>query len=81
MHSCENATKNEKDSDERPIPCETCGLNFACQSRLNRHRRVQTGEKPHVCDICKKCFSSKSYLKVHFRTHINEKPFSCSICS
>jgi uncharacterized Zn-finger protein len=67
--------------DERPYPCETCGMAFKKSSHLKQHIRRHTGEKPFQCEICLRSFATRGVLNTHINTHSSIKNYRCDICS
>ncbi|XP_074644292.1 uncharacterized protein LOC141901108 [Tubulanus polymorphus] len=67
-------------TDERPFPCNLCGMRFRTKNNAMTHMRCHTGEKPFQCVECKKSFATKSTLDQHQATHSNNRPFLCDIC-
>ncbi|KAM4642080.1 uncharacterized protein O3C94_016454 [Discoglossus pictus] len=60
--------------------CSDCGKCFISNSRLVKHKCVDTRERLFACSECGKCFSKASSLNEHKRIHTGEKPFACSDC-
>jgi len=66
--------------DQRPYPCETCGMAFKKSSHLKQHIRRHTGEKPFQCEICLRAFATRGVLNTHINTHSSNN-YRCNICS
>lgn len=79
--------KNNNDNnnlEEKMIPfyfCDSdnCNKSFLCQSKLNRHKRLNHC-KTLKCTFCDKKFSNHWDLKMHKRTHLKEKVEKCNFC-
>ncbi|CAH1174061.1 unnamed protein product [Phaedon cochleariae] len=60
--------------------CDVCLKSFACDAKLQLHRKIHTEEKLFACGSCEKSFTSSCLLKKHEIIHSSVKPFSCSYC-
>ncbi|XP_064620047.1 uncharacterized protein LOC135483265 [Lineus longissimus] len=57
--------------------CKKCGLSFAREGELERHKRSHLGQKLYVCEYCHKSFVRGYYYKLHVSLHeVTDAPSS-----
>ena len=70
-------------NDEKKFSCQFCGVAYAEQNNLMRHKKLHSEDKPFVCVNCGIDFLNYENLTSHMRfqhTEDEERPFSCRFC-
>ena len=84
-HICKKRLRTDKNLENhmqqhnQTYVCEECGMKFARQHSLSKHRKVH-GEKSYLCPVCGRAFMSLTTQKVHMITHTGIRPYICNVC-
>lgn len=82
---CQKRLRTEKNLEShmqqhnQTYVCEECGMKFARQAGLTKHRKVH-GEKTVLCPVCGRAFACMTTQRVHMVTHSDVRPYICDVC-